>query len=343
MRAPAPLASARFRWFFTGRSLSFLGSSMVPVALAFAVLEISDSAAALGIVLAARSIPQAGFMLAGGVIADRFSRRTVLVVAGMLSGMTQAVAATLLISGHAHVWNLAVTEAVNGTVTAFTFPAMASIVPMVVSRSDLQQSNALLGFSRNGMLILGPSIAALLVVTVGTGWAIAADALSFVLAAYCMSRLLLAPAGREDPTSMLHDLRVGWSAFTSRSWLWIVVVAFGVLNMVEAGVLNTLGPVIAERTFGAGGWGAVMSGIAIGFLVMSLLLLLAAAVPTACRHDRDRAAGGADAAARTVAERGADGGAGSRRRHGRRSVQRRVADRHARACAHRGAQPGVLL
>lgn len=272
-RLPEPLRSARFRWFFAGRTLSFLGSSMVSVALAFAVLDISGSPAALGTVLAARSIPLATFMLVGGVVSDRFSRSAVLVVSNTLSGVTQCAAAFLLVSGNAEIWTLAVIEAVNGTVVAFTFPAMSSIVPMVVERRILQQSNALLGFSRNGMFIIGPSVAALLVVTVGSGWAIAGDGVSYLVSAYCMGRLRLPSSVRLRATSMLHDLRVGWSAFTERTWLWVVVVAFGLLNMIHAGVIFTLGPVIAKRTFGEAGWGAVLSAQSVGFLLMSLVLM----------------------------------------------------------------------
>jgi MFS family permease len=94
----APLRDRRFRLLFAGRSVSMLGSSMAPVALAFAVLEISDSAAVLGIVLAARSIPMAGFMLLGGVVADRFSRSLVLQVSHLLSALTQGAVASLLLT-----------------------------------------------------------------------------------------------------------------------------------------------------------------------------------------------------------------------------------------------------
>ena len=72
---------------------------------------------------------------------------------------------------------------------------------------------------------------------------------------------------------MLHDLRVGWSEFTSRTWVWVVVVAFGVLNMIHAGVWFTLGPAVAKDTIGEGQWGLVISAEAIGFFVMSLILL----------------------------------------------------------------------
>lgn len=273
MKIPPPLRSAQFRWFFTGRTLSFLGSAMAPIALAFAVLDISGSAAALGIVLAARSIPIAALLLVGGVISDRFSRSQVLVISNALTGLTQGAAAALLISGNAEVWNLAAIEAVNGVVVAFTFPAMQSAIPMIVDRDDLQQTNALLSFSRQGMFIIGPSLAGVCVVTVGSGWAIAVDSAAYLISAFCMSRLHLRAVERAESSSMLADLREGWGVFRSMQWVWVVVAGFGVLNMIHVGVIFTLGPVIAKDTIGEGAWGAVLSAESIGFLVTTLVLM----------------------------------------------------------------------
>ena len=155
MRLPdalAPLRDRRFAWYYSGRLMSTIGSMMAPIALAFGVLDISDSASALGLVLAARSIPQVVFLLVGGVVADRFSRSLVLQLSHILSALTQGAVAVLLLTGTAEIWMLVVLQALNGTVTAFTFPAMLGLVPQVVPRSHLQQANALLSFSRNGKL-----------------------------------------------------------------------------------------------------------------------------------------------------------------------------------------------
>lgn len=273
MRIPEPLRVPAFRWLVIGRTMSFLGSSMAPIALAFAVLDLSGSAASLGIVLAARSIPMVALMLIGGVVSDRFSRSQVLVISNTLTGLTQLIAATMLITGTAEVWSLAVIEAVNGVVVAFTLPAMQSVIPMVVDGDNLQQTNALLSFSRHGMFIIGPSVAGLMVVSVGSGWAIAVDGVAYLVSAFCMSRLRLRAVSRETATSMLADLREGWGAFVSRQWVWVIVLSFGLLNMIHVGVLNTLGPVIAKETIGEGAWGVVLSAEAIGFLLMTLVLL----------------------------------------------------------------------
>jgi MFS family permease len=269
----APLRTASFRWFFFGRAASLLGNAMAPIALAFAVLELTGEASDLGLVLAARSIPMAGLMLVGGVIADRISRSRVLQVSHLGAAVTQGAVAVLLIGGGAELWMLIMLEFANGTLFAFSFPALQGAIPQVTERRHLQQANAMLAFGRNATMIVGPSIAGLLVVTVGSGWAIGYDAVSFAVAAYCMGRLRLPTEDRTERTSMLHDLRVGWSEFTSRTWVWVVVVAFGVLNMIHAGVWFTLGPAVAKDTIGEGQWGLVISAEAVGFFVMSLILL----------------------------------------------------------------------
>ncbi|MEJ7743226.1 MAG: MFS transporter [Nocardioidaceae bacterium] len=273
----APLQDRRFAWYYAGRSISTVGSVVAPIALTFAVLDITDSASALGLVLAARTVPMVVFMLVGGVIADRLSRSMIMQVSHLLSAATQGAVAALLLTGQAEIWMIVCLEALNGTVSAFTFPAMQGVVPQVVPRSHLQQANALLAFSRNGLAIIGPTVGALLVVTVGSGWALAVDALTWVAAAWCMSRLHLPSAALEsaESSTMWRDLVEGWSAFTSLTWVWVVVLAFGVLNAIHAGAWFTLGPVIAQDTIGRAAWGWALSAEAAGLLVMALVMLRA--------------------------------------------------------------------
>lgn len=276
MRMPdalSPLRDKVFRLFYIGTAVSMFGSSMAPVALAFGVLEISNSAAALGTVLAARSIPMAAFMLLGGVVADRFSRSAVLRLSHAGAALTQGAVAVLLITGTAELWMLVVLEFLNGTVVAFTFPALQGVVPQLVGRHEIQRANAMVAFIRNGSNILGPTVAALLVVTVGSGWAIGVNAITYAVAAACMGMLALPAYVRENATSMLQDLREGWTEFVGREWVWVVVAAFGLMNAIYAGVWVTLGPTIAKDTIGERGWGLVLSAQAVGFVVMSLVML----------------------------------------------------------------------
>src|SRR5258708_2041604 len=119
-----PLREREFRLLFAGRTISMAGSAMAPVALAFAVLNtLNGSATDIGIVLAARQAAVVALLLFGGVLADRLPRHRVMVVSNLVSGASQAATATLLLTGHAKLWHLAVLAVVNGSSSAFFFPA----------------------------------------------------------------------------------------------------------------------------------------------------------------------------------------------------------------------------
>lgn len=280
MRLPdglRPLADARFAWFFWGRFISTMGSAVAPFALTFAVLDLThNSPTALGEVLAARSIPLVVFLLIGGVAADRFSRSLVMQVSHLLSFATQGTVAVLLLTHTARLSEIIVIEALNGVFSAFTFPAMQGVIPQIVPRSHLQQANAMLSFSRGALAMLGPSLGAILVVTAGSGWAIMIDALTWLVASVCMARVKVPPSIRacsRERTSMWSDLVEGWSTFTSYTWVWVIVLAFGLLNMITAGAWGTLGPTLAKATIGIPAWGYAASAEAVGLLLMTAILM----------------------------------------------------------------------
>ena len=276
MRLPdalTPLRDARFAWFYAANVVSRTGSAMAPVALAFAVLDIDDSAAVLGLVLAARTVPMVLFLLVGGVVSDRLPRALVMRLAHVSSGLTQAVVAALVVTGAAEIWMLVALEAANGAVTAFTTPAMEGIVPQLAPRSHLQQANALLSLSRAGVQVLGPTIAALLVASVGAGWALAVDSATWLLSAALLTRVAVPAGTREAATGLWRDLREGWSVFAGHTWLWAVVAGFAVLNAIHAGAWFTLGPALARETIGVRAWGLVLSAESVGLLLMTLVML----------------------------------------------------------------------
>jgi MFS family permease len=278
-----PLGHRRFRALLAGRSISMLGTAIAPVAIAFAVLDLTGSAAALGLVLAARSIPEVVFLLVGGVIADRFDRARVLVIANVVAGVAQAGAATLLLTGMASVPALAALEAVNGTASALVFPAAAALTPLTVPSRMLQEANAMLRLGLNAALILGAASGGVLVGTLGSGWGLAVDAVAYVVAAGCFTRLRRRPdadpltrsvaARRRGFAGVGGDLRDGWREVSSRTWLWAVVIAFGFANAAQAAGRATLGPVVADRTFGPEGWGLVLAVQTAGMFAGGLLML----------------------------------------------------------------------
>lgn len=272
--ALAPLRNRNFAWYFASRFVNTLGSMMASIALAFAVLDITDSPVALGQVLAARTIPMIALLLYGGVIADRLPRTLVLQVSNIGSAVSQGAIAALVLSGHAEIWMLVVLSVVQGAVSGVAFPAMASVLPQLVPREQLQPANALVSLTRNGMMVLGPTIGALLVVSVGSGWALAVDAATWLLSALLLLPVTLPPKEPgAAPADTLRELREGWTFFWATPWLWQVVVGFGVLNLIHSGAWFTLGPAIADDTIGRQGWGFVLSAEAAGLLLTTVVLL----------------------------------------------------------------------
>ncbi|WP_139977781.1 MFS transporter [Nocardioides litoris] len=271
----SPLRSRPFRFYFASRAVNIAGNGMATVALAFAVLEATDDdPGALGLVLAAHTVPMVVLLLWGGVLADRFPRTVVLQVSNLVSAATQGAIAALVVTGTAELWMLVALSAVHGTVSAAGLPAMASIMPSVVPREDLQRANALVSLVRSGLVVIGPTLGALLVVSVGPGWALAVDALTWLVAALLLGFVRVPPRERKDTgASTLTELREGWSFVRSTPWLWVVVLAFGVLNMIHAGAWLTLGPLRAKETIGEQGWGLVLSAEAVGLLLMTLVML----------------------------------------------------------------------
>ncbi|HET7820071.1 MAG TPA: MFS transporter [Ornithinibacter sp.] len=276
----APLRNPAFAWYLASRSVNLLGLTAASVAMAFAVLDLGGSATALGQVLAARTVPMVLVLLFGGVIADRLPRSLVLQASNLTSALAQGATAVLLLTGTAQLWVVLVLQMVAGVASGLGFPAMAGMVPTLVPREQLQPANALLAASRGLTAIAGPSLGTLLVVTVGSGWAVLADAATWLVAAILLLPVRRHATGRTEapapdgPTSSpLADLREGWRLFRGTTWLWVVVAGFGVLNAIAAGAWLTLGPALAEETIGRQAWGWVLSAEAAGALVATGVLL----------------------------------------------------------------------
>jgi MFS family permease len=265
------LRGREFRLLFSGQAVSVLGDRMVAVALAFGVLEVGGSASDVGLVLAAGVFPLVGSVLVGGVVADRTSRRAVMVVADLVRVASQGAMAALLIAGEAEVWTLALLAGITGTATGFFNPASTGLLPQVVPAEQLQLANALRSSAISAGEILGPLAAGVLVATAGAGWAIAADAATFAVSAVCLV-LLRAPARAAAPSSsFVADLREGWVAFRSRRWVWTVVAYFAIGNILW-GAWNGLGPVVADRDLGgATAWSVVLAAVGVGALAGSLV------------------------------------------------------------------------
>jgi MFS family permease len=254
-----------FRLFFFGQGISAVGDRIVSVALAFAVLDLTGSVKDLGLVLAAQTVPLVLFLLMGGVWSDRLSRRAVMLTSDLVRAGAQGASALLLVSGNAHVWQLVVLQAVYGAAEAFFRPAAQALLPETVAAGDLQQANALIAVSGNIANVGGPALAGVLVATLGAGWGLAIDAGSFLASAAYLSLMrvqAVIPAAR---TGTLSELRAGWRAFRSRTWLWVSALEFMASNALAFSPYLVLGPEIARTSLGGpGAWAAISTASGIG-------------------------------------------------------------------------------
>ena len=267
------LQQGDFRLLWLGRTASALGDSLMPVAFAFAVLEVS-SVKVLGLSMALFTASRVAFTLAGGVWADRLPQRSVMVAADVVRAVAQGTLAVLLISGDAEGWQFVVSSVFFGAASAFFLPASTSLVKEVTRPALLQQANALLSISQSASWIFGPALAGIIVATSSPGWAFAIDALSFVVSAGFL--LALRPhARRERPErqAFFADLAVGWREVRSRTWLWVSLITFSIGNLGLA-AFSVLGPLVArDELGGAGRWGLIVACGSVGGLVGGLIAL----------------------------------------------------------------------
>jgi MFS family permease len=275
VRGSEVLRQPNFRALFGAQAVSVLGDRMVAVALAFAVLGLGGSASAVGLVLAARTLALVAALLAGGVVADRTSRRAVMVTADLSRVATQGLLAALLVGGSPPIWLVGVLSAATGAATGFFNPASTGLLPAIVAPELIQQANGLRVTAMSAGEIAGPAVAGVVVATAGPGWAIGADAATFAVSAALLAGLRLPPRAErvEAASSFLADLRGGWDEFRSRRWLWMLVCSAAVGNLVW-GAWSSLGPVVAKAHLGgAGPWGAVLAAMGVGALAGGLLAI----------------------------------------------------------------------
>ena len=270
----APLADRDIRWLALARFAAILGASALPTALTFSVLSIEGvSPSALGIVVASAVVGQVACLLPGGVLADRMSRRLLMIVAELVVGAVSLLSATLVISGHASVVTLAVLAAIGGGAGGFFYPAFTGFVPQVAQPEALQSVNALLRLSVNIGRILGTAVGGLMVAVVGPGAAIGTAGIAALIAgafvALVRPRFVVARQGVSHPFS---DFREGWRAFTARKWVVAVVVAGTLSNIGASAAMGVLGPLQSVAALnGAGSWAVITSALAVGTVVGAVI------------------------------------------------------------------------
>ena len=274
------LANRNFRLFFVGNLTSNVGQGMLPVALSFAVLNRGGSASDVGYVLGAETLPLVLLLLVGGVVADRRSRRGVMMGADALRAAAQSVLAAWMLAGHPPLGTFLVCEALVGVGMAFFTPAMTGLIPEVIPPGLLQQANALNSIANWGGNLVGPAIAGVIVAASGPGWAVAVDAATYVVSVGALGVLRMPARRAADGTSaaaaesFARRLRQGWRAFRERTWLWVVVAQFSVNGLVAFPAFFVVGAIVARDSLGGPVvWGAVLAAQGAGSVLGALVVM----------------------------------------------------------------------
>lgn len=263
-----------FRGIFCAQAVSLLGDAVAPIAVAFAVLERTGSGAALGLVLTARALPMALFLLLGGVWADRLPRRLVMVVSDVSRFVTQGAFALVLLQGNAPLWLLMLLQAGNGTATAFFRPAATGLLQEAVPVADRQRANALLSAATNTSALAGPAIAALIIAIASPGAALLVDAGSFAVSALFMYNVQIPRRTPPARVGVLRELAEGFRAVRDIPWVGLEILAFCQFQLFVLAPYSVLGPLISQRHYnGAGTWAAVTVAAGAGALAGDALAL----------------------------------------------------------------------
>ena len=277
-----------FALLWTGQTVSRLGDSLHRIALAWWVLEKTGSATAMGTVLVLTQIPLLIFLLVGGIVVDRFPRIRIMFMSDVLSGAVVTFIAVFAWLNLLQIWHIYIASLIFGFVEAFFFPAYQAVIPQITPPDMLTSANSLNGLSGRVTGIVGPILGAGLVAAGGTSLAFAFDALSFFISALCVFPILrsgLYETHQQEDVSEttgkskrslrdvlkqgLADFREGWNAIITIPWIWITIVIFGFLNIMESSPRAVSMPFLIKNDLGAdvGLLGIFGSTFSTGFVV----------------------------------------------------------------------------
>lgn len=280
-----------FALLWTGQTISRLGDSLYRIALAWWVLEKTGSAVTMGTVLVLSQIPLLLFLLIGGVVVDRLPRIRIMFVADIFSGLVIAFVAVFAWFDLLQIWHIYIASMLFGFVEAFFFPAYQAVVPEITPSELLTSANSLNGLSQRVTGIVGPALGAALVAAGGTSVTFGLDALSFFISALCVLPLLRSdpdqiqrqeevmqaaqgqkPAEASFKETLRHgftDLVEGFRLVIRIPWIWITILLFGFVNIMEAGPRAVAMPFLIKEDLGADVelLGLLGSAASLGFVV----------------------------------------------------------------------------
>ncbi len=271
-RAFHALRHRDFRLLWSGQTISLIGDMAFLTALGWKTFTIAGSNK-LGLVLAAQGAGLLATLLIGGALADRYDRRSMMIVSDLWRFAAVAALAALDFSGRLDFSSLIVLATIVGLGDGFFYPAVGGIVPLVVDAAQLPSANSLMGVARWSSVLAGPSLAAFLYHGAGSAWVFAIDALTFVASAALMLMARPRPVEKASGESTFHEIREGTRYVATIPWLWVTITLFAVVLMLQLAPQQVLLPKLVKVHFdrGVGAYGLLTTLLGIGTVTGTLL------------------------------------------------------------------------
>jgi MFS family permease len=274
-RITRALQSRNFRLFFSGQSVSLVGTWITRIATSWLVYRLTGSALLLGLVGFCGQIPTLVLAPIAGVLVDRWDRHRILVVTQVLSMLQSAALAVLTLTGRITVMDILVLQVAQGIINAFDTPARQSfVVQMVEQREDLPNAIALNSSMVNASRILGPSIGGIIIAAVGEGWCFAIDAVSYlaVIASLMAMQVVRRPLAIRT-TRMGEELATGFRyvfRFLPVRWALLLLSLVSIMGMPYTVLMPAISATVLHG--GAHTLGFLMTASGVGALVGALYL-----------------------------------------------------------------------
>lgn len=263
------LRHRNFQLFFAGQLISLIGTWMQTVAQSWLVYRMTNSALLLGAVGFSSQIPVFIMAPIGGIVADRFQRKRVVIATQVASMVLAAILAALTLTHRIQVWQVMVLAALLGVVNAFDIPARQSFLIEMVGREDLMNAIALNSSMFNGARIIGPAVAGILVASIGEGWCFFANAVSYIAVIVGLLMMRIKHATKLATTgSPWENIREGFAFALGKGPFRLILLLLGLVSFMGM-PYAVLMPVFADQILhgGARGLGILMGATGVGALL----------------------------------------------------------------------------
>jgi MFS family permease len=263
-----------FRLLWAGQTVSQIGDAAFVVALGWRAFTLTGKASSLGVVLAVESLGLVATLLIGGVLADRYSRKLLLIGSDGVRALVIAALALVDAGGQLTFGVLIGFVALHGLASGLFQPAFGGILPLLVDDPSLGSANALVGISRQAAFVVGPAIAGLVYGAAGSSAIFAVDAVSFIVSAVLVAFARPRAYERAPSEGLRRELTTGFRYVVKVPWLWITIGTFSLVLLVGYAALQVLLPKVVEEEWngGVGAYGLLFTLQGVGMVIGSVVL-----------------------------------------------------------------------